>query len=400
MSEGDSADRTAQPAEKPLRVEFDLGEYGGPVSMPAAEARAWRDRELAAWDWVRQLPANEYAPVVNVFGSTAKLIRRSVDPALTSFDASPTESTARAIGEALAQAFKKGRLHAQLTPEARLVQELATTDKGLAAGALAYFWQVPAQPVTSALLRGMLRALTFETGLSDRAEKEAEALASLRTEWQERSNEHARQSSQQSAELEAMIAQRKAEGAEAVAAASKQREEHAAAHAEQMTAATKELTALQATFTAELALRAPVTYWSNKRQYHDAKAFATARWLATYVVVGLVAVFIAAAYLLNVEAANVLHLPVWHFALFASLFGLFVWVARILVRLMLSNQHLAEDARERVAIANTFLALVRGGKLPETATDKVLEALLRHSPDGIVRDDALPLVAEMLKKAE
>lgn len=49
-------------------------------------------------------------------------------------------------------------------------------------------------------------------------------------------------------------------------------------------------------------------------------------------------------------------------------------------------------------IAFTLLSLMRKGAIGESAQEKILDTLLRHSPDGIVRDDALPFITEILKK--
>jgi hypothetical protein len=54
-----------------------------------------------------------------------------------------------------------------------------------------------------------------------------------------------------------------------------------------------------------------------------------------------------------------------------------VWVVRILVRLLLSNIHLLTDARERVTMVQTYLALLRRGKIKDDERMFILQTLFR-----------------------
>jgi hypothetical protein len=68
-----------------------------------------------------------------------------------------------------------------------------------------------------------------------------------------------------------------------------------------------------------------------------------------------------------------------------------VWAVRLLVRLFLSNSHLATDADERVTLVKTYLALMEADKLPFDDDKKlILEALFRPASDGMVKEETLP----------
>ena len=91
---------------------------------------------------------------------------------------------------------------------------------------------------------------------------------------------------------------------------------------------------------------------------------------------------------------------VWQVGVFsvAAFFG--IWLERILVRLFVSNIHLATDAEERVTMLQTYLSIIREGSefAPE---DKklILERLFHPAADGLVKDDgAPPSPLEMLSR--
>ena len=77
-----------------------------------------------------------------------------------------------------------------------------------------------------------------------------------------------------------------------------------------------------------------------------------------------------------------------------------VWLIRLLVRNYLSHVHLAHDAAERVAMMQTYLALIEEGKLQDEGhRNLILQALFRPASSGIVKDDASPpFMAEWLKR--
>jgi len=85
------------------------------------------------------------------------------------------------------------------------------------------------------------------------------------------------------------------------------------------------------------------------------------------------------------------HPEYWRIAVLIASALFCVWVVRILVRLLLSNIHLLTDARERVTMVQTYLALMRRGKLKDDERMFILQTLFRPTPTGIVKDDAVPL---------
>ncbi len=152
-------------------------------------------------------------------------------------------------------------------------------------------------------------------------------------------------------------------------------------------------------YNAELGLQAPVTYWSAKRKHHSRRAESLARWLAWSFVAFFSAIAFAASILLDAELTKVTQIRLWQLTVLTVMILAAVWGLRIMVRLFFGNSHLENDAHERITIANTYLALLRRGKVSEVEQKALIEALMRHSADGIVQDDAMPQgVISLLRK--
>jgi hypothetical protein len=80
--------------------------------------------------------------------------------------------------------------------------------------------------------------------------------------------------------------------------------------------------------------------------------------------------------------------------------GIVVALARVLLRLAMSQLHLGNDADERVTMVNTYLALRQGGHADEGHIQIVLERLFAPATDGIVKEDLGPVtVADAVKSA-
>lgn len=92
------------------------------------------------------------------------------------------------------------------------------------------------------------------------------------------------------------------------------------------------------------------------------------------------------------------NVELWKIGFIAIQATLLFWALRVLIRLLLSNIHLENDASERVTMAMTYLALLRRNKVPQNETiNAILMALFRPSGDGIVKDEGVPVgVVDML----
>ncbi|MCS3806663.1 hypothetical protein HNO92_004272 [Chromobacterium alkanivorans] len=199
---------------------------------------------------------------------------------------------------------------------------------------------------------------------------------------------------------------------------------------------------VKAAYDSNMALQAPVRYWDNKRKKHEQWALRMGVFVLVAMLASVWALYLQIGSLnqsytesvLGVSKSKVevpgvkfsasngrssvlsqksdMSLPRegvsagnpnnWHFDLALLLLEatLCFWVIRIGVRMLLSQVHLENDAAERVTMAQTYIALMRRGKLPEGDDLKtVLAALFRPSGDGIVKDEGIPpSMMELLTK--
>jgi hypothetical protein len=167
-------------------------------------------------------------------------------------------------------------------------------------------------------------------------------------------------------------------------------------------------------YTEQLKLRAAVSQWADRANAHEKSFVTQRRWIIGVGVVGfllawlwtLTALSIAKWFFSDALVSGGVALPpgslrpTWShelvFAGAASLLylTLFLWSMRILVRMLMSEHHLGIDARSRASMAHTYLALIENdGAASEADRAIVLAALFRPVTDGLVKDDALPLIS-------
>lgn len=150
------------------------------------------------------------------------------------------------------------------------------------------------------------------------------------------------------------------------------------------------LAAIENAYDQKLALLKPVKYWNARKKLHAGKAgrFAIASGMAGTIIL-LVLGLLAYKFFFAVQKGETPQ--VWQLGVFSVAAFFSIWLERILVRLFISNMHLATDAEERVTMLQTYLSIIREGSefAPE---DKklILERLFHPAADGLVKDDAAP----------
>lgn len=148
--------------------------------------------------------------------------------------------------------------------------------------------------------------------------------------------------------------------------------------------------AIESTFKEEMRLRGPVSYWAKRSRLHTYLALGFG-----VVSFGGIAALAAAIWNMSHELFGTLKAGQnpgsWQITslVLVAVFG--AWGMRLIVRLFLSNSHLATDAAERVVMTQTYLALLEESKLTEEKDRSlVLAALFRPSSDGMVKDENIP----------
>lgn len=152
----------------------------------------------------------------------------------------------------------------------------------------------------------------------------------------------------------------------------------------------QEMENLRRTFREEIAMKAPVTYWEDKRKEH----VRLGRIAGGLSFAGIAAAAGGLVWLIHdlLRSSSPGVAPeAWRVATLV-LIGLFaVWGLRLVVRIFLSHLHLATDAAERVVMARTYLSLLEGDRLTSKEDRQlILQALFRPTSDGIVKDEGIP----------
>lgn len=170
-----------------------------------------------------------------------------------------------------------------------------------------------------------------------------------------------------------------------------------------------EADALIATYDSKLALQAPATYWEAKATYHKTM---TRRFGLTFAVftlgcIALVA-FLTGLLLLPPEqmfttlgfsslanaaaqSADSSHSDeIIKVATFGVIVAILLWVLRLLIRNLMSHQHLAVDAEERRMMIVTYISLLRDQMADREHSRIALETVFRPTADGFVKDDSGP----------
>lgn len=89
--------------------------------------------------------------------------------------------------------------------------------------------------------------------------------------------------------------------------------------------------------------------------------------------------------------------PFFNYVIFILYTTLVIWIMKILVKIMLSNYHLAVDANERVIMLNTYLILLEDGKGFEESDKKViLDNIFRQTNHGIIKDETSVTMADLV----
>jgi len=165
----------------------------------------------------------------------------------------------------------------------------------------------------------------------------------------------------------------------------------------------KDLEAEKKKYREEIAEKEAVDYWKAKANTHNSRI----KWYVATIVL-LAGLFFFSGYelfdffrdaivnetssmnreLIFSQDGQIRH---WVLLFTASAAMMVIWLIRIAVRLLFSNIHLAEDAKERATLIQTYLAMERyESVLKPEDKELILPSIFRQSSDGIVKDDAAP----------
>lgn len=388
-------------APAPALFTLDLGANGGVLAPTTGlELHDWIMHEHRFWAWNDSHPgSNSARSVIDTGRAQLSQAVNAIQGHLSQETTSP-DSFRQAVTHIqgyLTDTYQTRQFPHSSTPLAQRVDQIRLRDMNEAQAYL--FAHLPSNGVSFegkdvSSWRGLIEGVSDRFGLLPASEEQHQAAEQSLALLMERAGHMLGEKSESYGELHRHyqeLAQKIAESEERhrvdfatlMAASQKQHEEAVAGHLADMEN-------LRKTYSEAMTLRAPVEYWNARKTHHTSRSKTTGA-LAFGSMAGLAIGlgFIGHWVLNNLTADG--KPETWRVAIIGLVGVLGVWAVRLMVRLFLSNAHLATDAAERVTMVKTYLSLMEADKLP-TDDDKklILAALFRPASDGMVKDEGLP----------
>lgn len=256
------------------------------------------------------------------------------------------------------------------------IQKWKDRDHTFAANLLAHFTRLPVSDIREEM-RAAFEAIAFTRGLAGFAESELDAIKDVKSKLDAKFKES-------STVLDSMTVRMQS----AFDQAQKRIESNDALYREVFDDGRKNMEGIKKAFEQEFALKASVEYWSAKVAHHKfySIVFAIAAMVAA--VIAIIGLCVEIRMLLHDAGQTP---PWWKLGVLLILATFSIWFVRIIVQLFQSHIHLEGDARERVTMIQTYLAMLKEQVGPEKDHRLlILQTLFRPASTGIIKDDAAP----------
>jgi uncharacterized protein (UPF0332 family) len=153
------------------------------------------------------------------------------------------------------------------------------------------------------------------------------------------------------------------------------------------------------TYEKHMSLRASVDYWNNQAEEHKTKAERAFNCVILITIFTVLLFTIFGVYLLTSATPDELKMSAFSLSyghaiktiIFALTLSFLIWTIKLSNKTWHIHKHLQHDAKERVTMMKTYLALASEEKnLKENDVELILSSLFRPSYDGIIKDDTAP----------
>jgi hypothetical protein len=374
--------------------EFDFGEDGGLKKFAdEAAAREFAQVEFTFYQWI--------SPYTNdqAFGSIAGFIFNGVHHTLFGLSNPAQYGPApQFLNNQLANLYRSGLLPTTYSARGRFIADvLKRHNEKTALGCLAYITKHMGGVLTNADgARGVMLAFFREQGISDLGLQSAQNnLDKLTNQVHDKINDIQNFRRAQAGAYTQLLrkqlrrnnVQRRWDTRKLRIALREQDKD--------FNKSVAEFNEIKATYQEFMKLKAPVDYWREKAEQHKSASKGYRGLLIKYgkiIAPALLLLLLCMAFA-SYYAADPAK-PIASQFVFAAIGVLITtvafWAARIVVRLYMSEHHLAIDAEERATMAMTYLALIERGAADEKDRALVLAPLFRPTSDGIIKDDAAP----------
>lgn len=400
------------PPPEPLFT-LDLQDNGGLFApMSAADALTWMRREQQFWAWLQNRSGGgNHDQGLKQALSQLNQAMSEAQQAIQHKDARPQnyQGHVTSLNNLVQDVFARRRLPHSSTPLAQRIDAYRQSAGEQAASFFAAVFIPPQQghhfePRDLAEWRGLTAGLIERDGLSSapakgRKQAAEQSFEQLRVKAEALLGEKSTAYDALHRDYAALVESTRTAAQEHQSRFTQDQTQRAEDFEKLVSEHKQEMENLRKTFREEIALRAPATYWDDKRREHERLSKVMGAVSFTSIALSVLGLGWLIHDLLRTAQPNAAP-EAWRLAM-VVLIGLFaVWGVRLVVRMFLSHLHLATDAAERVVMARTYLSLLEGDRLASKEDRQlILQALFRPASDGIVKDEGVPFsLAEVLTR--
>lgn len=162
----------------------------------------------------------------------------------------------------------------------------------------------------------------------------------------------------------------------------------------------KKLEDFHRSFTEQVALQAPRTYWDSRAKEHaKAAILGKRRWELSLITLGYVMAILLGFSIWGKlpDTKDNWVLSIERYFIACTLLSLSLWWIRQKLNEVRSHEHLADDAAERVTMIDTYNALRQAG-LQDADLTPILNALYKQTTRGMLKDEGPSLPIEVVLK--
>ena len=143
------------------------------------------------------------------------------------------------------------------------------------------------------------------------------------------------------------------------------------------------------------------TFWENQVDFFN-KRYKLYLWttiISTTLLVILIVLYKYAIFesLLNTKSSDLGIKDIITYGFIILIISLAIWIIRIFMKIALSSYHLSIDAKERVTMINTYIALMQeGNTIKDDDKHIMIESIFRQTNHGIIKDETSVTVTDVI----